>query len=85
MRPEVHVGAVGRVAAVELELVGKAGALFKGKRHTRPLELCVCGVGHRLHEGFVVVVPDCKLYGFSRRFRLRRFRCGRGALTAGFV
>ena len=29
MRPEVHVGAVGRVAAVELELVGEAGALSK--------------------------------------------------------
>ena len=88
MRPEVHVGAVGRVAAVELELVGEAGALFKGHAHARALEEGVRGVGHGLHEVLVVVVPDSeldRLGRFYRGLRLRRLGDGRGTVRSRLV
>ena len=79
---EIHVGSVGRVAAVELQLVGHVGFLFELNGDAVIRQRGVDLIRDGLHNGLAAVVPDGHGDGLRRRggFR-RRSGCGlRGRL-----
>ena len=64
MRPEIHIRSVLSVAAVELELIGKACAFFESDSDAAFGKHRVDCVSYCLHERFITVVPDGKLCCF---------------------
>ena len=79
---EIHVGSVGRIAAVELQLVGHVGFLFEPNGDAVIRQRGVDLIRDGLHNGLAAVVPDGHGDGLRRRggFR-RRSGCGlRGGL-----
>ncbi len=73
---EVHIRGVGRVAAVQLELVGHIGLFLKNDGDLIVCELGVHLIGNGLHDALVPVVPNRDCDGIFWRIRRIGTLCG---------